>query len=491
MATSVGTTFSPQQWLLDNAARYLGKQRTRRVADWMYRSRYRARPGMPIEITNILQIKDLGIVVTGWLIDEQSPMKSIEMTLRDGTTWSQSGDSFRISDSVLTRKFGCSKTCPKPGFVVLLKARDNLGLDPISDGDWGKLSLAFQDGSSLTRRVTLVNSSNNPLGSVQRLLETVPARSDDKRMMFDRIYGPALKTIWAAREISSDRPLVKHYNMHLAPKDPAVSIVIPIYGRYDFIEYQLSQFVDDPDMTRYELLYVVDDPRIKAEVEALAYDIKHIYRISFSIVYLPQNLGFSGANNVGVQFARSQNLLLLNSDIIPFEAGWLQKLTTVVGDDISTTLTGARLLYEDMSIQHDGMEFSASDEHNGLWINLHPAKGMPADLIQPSEQCECMDAITGACILLSRENYLKIGGFDEGYILGDFEDSDLCLKARENGLKIQLFSGVALCHLERQSQSLVSSDRWKEELTYYNCWQHTRKWDSMIKRLKTEVSSAH
>ena len=58
------------------------------------------------------------------------------------------------------------------------------------------------------------------------------------------------------------------------------------------------------------------------------------------------------------------------------------------------------------------------------------------------------------------------------------------MKAREQGMRIAIAEHVSLYHLERQSQSLVSSNRWKTELTYYNCWYHTQQWDSQIKQIK-------
>jgi len=374
----------------------------------------------------------------------------------------------------------------KPGFVALLRL-DTASMDALpacSKSTW-QVSFKFDSGDSVKRQHRPMASWQDPLLSIRRLLQTAPDRSPDKRELFDQIYGPALDHIWRSRTRATQRPQVKHYNEHLAPGDPVVSVVIPIYGRYDYIEYQLSQFVDDSDMASHELLYVIDDPRIHDDVAKMASSIQHIYRMAFSIVYLPQNLGFSGANNVGVQYARSNRLLLMNSDVIPFEAGWLGRLSATVGSTIDATVTGVRLLYEDLSVQHDGMSFEKSREHNGLWINRHPAKGMPANLVRHQETCRPAEAVTGACLLLSRKNFVTMGGFDEAYILGDFEDSDLCLRARENGLDIQILDSISLCHLERQSQSLVSADRWKEELTYYNCWYHTCKWDSTIRQLKS------
>ena len=61
-------------------------------------------------------------------------------------------------------------------------------------------------------------------------------------------------------------------------------------------------------------------------------------------------------------------------------------------------------------------------------------------------------AVTGACALMRREVYDSVGGLDEKFLIGDFEDSDLCLKVREKGLEIACLPlPVTLIHLERQS----------------------------------------
>jgi len=478
-----------QEKLLTLSQHCMGKRPSRQLADWCYRARYSVRPGCTAQVTNLVLIRGLGLVVTGWLIDQHDALARVEVAPVGEGTLAIEPVIYRIADKILLRKFGLSGSSLKPGFVALLRL-DAASMDALpecSKSTW-QVRFKFDSGDSLKRQLRPMASWQDPLLSIRRLLQTAPDRAPDKRELFDQIYGPALDYIWRSRTRATQRPQVKHYNEHLAPGDPVVSVVIPIYGRYDFIEYQLSQFVDDPDMASHELLYVIDDPHIHDDVAKMASSIQHIYRMAFSIVYLPQNLGFSGANNVGVQYARSNRLLLMNSDVIPFEAGWLGRLSATVGSTIDTTVTGVRLLYEDLSVQHDGMSFEKSSEHNGLWINRHPAKGMPANLVSQQEICRPAEAVTGACLLLSRKNFVTMGGFDEAYILGDFEDSDLCLRARENGLAIQILDSISLCHLERQSQSLVSEDRWKEELTYYNCWYHTCKWDSTIKQLKSGVA---
>ena len=251
------------------------------------------------------------------------------------------------------------------------------------------------------------------------------------------------------------------------------------------MEYQLSQFVNDKEMAEHEIIYVIDDPRIKREVEIFSSTYEKLYGIAFKVLYLDKNTGFAGANNAGVLKANASLILMLNSDVMPGQSGWLGKLLRSSNGKVSDSIIGARLLYEDDSIQHDGMQYYSSPFVNNLWTNIHPAKGFPSNVIQVDSRLTEVEAVTGACILVSRANYESLGGLDEEYILGDYEDSDFCIRARKAGLNILMNRHVTLYHLERQSQSLVSSNRWKEELTYYNCWQHTNKWDAEIHNLKS------
>ena len=136
------------------------------------------------------------------------------------------------------------------------------------------------------------------------------------------------------------------------------------------------------------------------------------------------------------------------------------------------------------------MKFYQSPFQNNLWTNTHPGKGLPAEIIKTNSHLVDVEAITGACVLLSLENYNMLGGLDENYILGDYEDSDFCLRARRKGLSIKLNRSLHLYHLERQSQSLVSADAWKQELTYYNCWYHSQQWNEDIIKLKEQADIA-
>jgi GT2 family glycosyltransferase len=265
--------------------------------------------------------------------------------------------------------------------------------------------------------------------------------------------------------------------------NPKVSMVIPLYGRYDFIQFQLSQFCNDPDLKDVEIIYVIDDPSIFNAVVMFSNQLFPIFHMPFRLVYSGNNLGFSGANNFGVSHAIAPYILLLNSDIIPKEKGWLTRLLDHYKKLPGCGILGPTLLYEDKSIQHAGMKFGQYHFLEGFWLNEHPGKGIPVWLADTGSKPKPMPAVTGACMLISKELYNQVGGFDESYILGDFEDSDLCLKIRKMNLKCYYIPEVSLYHLERKSQSLFSDHNWKYKVTLYNGWLHTKRWGKIIESI--------
>jgi GT2 family glycosyltransferase len=92
-------------------------------------------------------------------------------------------------------------------------------------------------------------------------------------------------------------------------------------------------------------------------------------------------------------------------------------------------------------------------------------------------------SLTGACMVMARALAERVGGFDEVYAVGDFEDSDLCLKVQTLGLACAVDPEVQLYHLERQSQA-DGSNHWRQNLTVYNAWQHERRWGQQIARVQ-------
>ena len=85
---------------------------------------------------------------------------------------------------------------------------------------------------------------------------------------------------------------------------------------------------------------------------------------------------------------------------------------------------------------------------------------------------------------MRREVYDSVGGLDEKFLIGDFEDSDLCLKVREKGLEIACLPlPVTLIHLERQSFGGVGTPKFRDYVVRYNAWRHQKRWGATIAKL--------
>ena len=460
----------------------LGEKRTRQLQNLPHRVINGMKRPPFIKVSNFSVIEGSGFFLTGWLVDSKKPVKSMRVEFSNGLNCNIDESLQRVPRKDIKTRFGLAGNAAHPGFTVNFKQDDF----SVSKNCSAKLVLSCSDGT--VKRISLSPSfaSQNPLEAIKKILNAVPSNSPEKRDLFDNSYGPAIDAIWDLRNKEEVGVDVIEYNVDLQASKPIVSLIVPIYGRYDFIEYQLAQFVNDPYMLCQDLVYVVDDPRIHDEVLSVCEAYEKLYKFPFRVLFLERNMGFAGANNAGVKYAKAPVLLLLNSDVMPAANSWLSHIIDCCSGDIENTIYGVRLVYEDESIQHDGMQYHSSPFVNNLWTNIHPGKGLPSNLFPVTKDDPDVEAVTGACMLMTKSNFQKIGGFDENYILGDYEDSDLCMRFRKEGLRIKMFREISLYHLERQSQSLVTEDRWKAELTYYNCWYHTRKWGSEILDLKND-----
>lgn len=331
-------------------------------------------------------------------------------------------------------------------------------------------------GSNIPNQV-VVRSKDKDVEKIKSILQGVDIT---KAGAIDSLAGDTLsdiQRIWKAKQSKNNGSDLKTYGG--LEGQPKVSVIIPLYGRYDFMQHQLANFSSDPFMQEVEVVFVLDDPSLQREVVITAHGLFETFRYPFKLVLSERNRGFAGANNLGVEFATSDRLLLLNSDILPSKKGWLEEYLAQFDEIEDVGILGATLVYEDNSIQHAGMEFREDSHYPGIWMNHHPYKGVPVALVSLEDVFETSNT-TGACMLMSTSLFRELEGFDPMYVLGDFEDSDLCLKVIDHGLKIYVSGMTRLFHLERLSQDLVDSGDWKFKLTLTNGVYQASKWRSLI-----------
>lgn len=155
------------------------------------------------------------------------------------------------------------------------------------------------------------------------------------------------------------------------------------------------------------------------------------------------NLGFGTNCNAAAKHAAGDIILFLNQDIqavVPLSIGWDTALQAAFMYDPQIAIVGARLLFPDGKLQSAGGEFDAkcAPVHRCLgWSNLtHPEISTPMEV----------KWVTGAALAIRADIFRQVGGFDERYIGGYFEDVALCLKVRELGFKTWYEPRVTFVH---------------------------------------------
>jgi GT2 family glycosyltransferase len=308
------------------------------------------------------------------------------------------------------------------------------------------------------------------MAAIKRLLDCFDLTPQELEPAFDHIVGPSIALL--NRERLKQRPNVAVAEFGAQPHAPRHSVIVPLYGRMDFLEYQMGLFAigAQPDC---EYIYVLDDPAARRELQNLAASVHERFRLPFRLLMLDRNMGFAPANNIGLAHAQGDFVCFVNSDVFPGDPDWLDSLSQRLLQNPTLGLVGPVLLYEDGSVQHQGMEFEPLAQFANWKFPMHPGKGRkPAPGAAGLVSCP---AITGACMMMRTALAREIGGFDEEFIIGDFEDSDLAMKLAGRGLACAVDHSVRLFHLERKSQT-GSEQRWRMNLTLYNAWLHQTRW---------------
>ena len=229
---------------------------------------------------------------------------------------------------------------------------------------------------------------------------------------------------------------------------PSTSIVIPVHGNAALTRACLDAVLDDLGPGREVI--VVDDASTDATPQLLDGYGDRIRRLA-----LARNGGYARACNEGAALAGGEGLLSLNTDPEP-RPGWLQALERH-GREHAAAAVGAKLLYPNGAVQHAGVVIG----QDGYPHNLYA--GMPAD--HPAvNRSRRLQAVTGACLLVERAAFERVGGFDTGFV-NSLEDVDLCLRLGEAGGAVRYCHEAVVTHMESASRG--RRDRFQRSVALY------------------------
>ncbi len=220
---------------------------------------------------------------------------------------------------------------------------------------------------------------------------------------------------------------VRSQMLSAVSKTEKASIIIGTHNNLSVLKRALESVLENTP-PGYELIVVDNGSGDGTAVYLASLDYPHL-----RVIRNRNNHSFAAFNNQGQRISTRPYILYLNDDIEAFP-GWIEPLIETLDAHPKVGAVGSRLLYPDGRVQHDGKMFHKSDL-TPYHINMG---GRPVADESPIE----VDALTGACMLVRRE----LAGFDTAYRRGYYEDTDLCIRIKENGYALVLHRGSVLIH---------------------------------------------
>lgn len=225
------------------------------------------------------------------------------------------------------------------------------------------------------------------------------------------------------------------------PQPRSIAIIIPSRDHADMLLGCLVTLFGRTHYPNYRVI-VVDTG--STEQATFALYARYAQEPRFQVVQYTEPFNFSKACNFGAQHATDSDLLLfLNNDIEVLDGTWLARMAQWY-ERPGVGIVGAKLMFPDGLVQHGGVYIG------GGGLAAHLFGGLPENLItyfgNDGWYRNCL-AVTGACLMIGRQVFDEVGGFDEAYQL-NYSDVALCLRAHEAGYRILYTPHARLIHYE-------------------------------------------
>ena len=247
---------------------------------------------------------------------------------------------------------------------------------------------------------------------------------------------------------------------------PMVSVVIPVFNNVEYTLCCLGSICRYTPARSFEVI-VVDDCSTDVTQEAVG-------AIS-GVRYMrnAENLGYIRSCNKGASLARGRYVMFLNNDTQVL-AGWLDALVDVFETVSDAGLVGSKLIYPSGHLQEAGTMMNR--DGTAVMVGLNDAPDKP----QYNYMRE-VDYCSGASILVERDLFMRLGGFDELFMPAYYEDADLGFRVRKAGRKVMV--QPASCVVHHLSVTTNDAAQGKGELIAINRAKFLGRWQGELDRL--------
>ena len=256
--------------------------------------------------------------------------------------------------------------------------------------------------------------------------------------------------------------------------DPLISIIIPNKDHIDDLKRCMESIEQKSTYKNYEYIIVENNSTDPATFEY--YKKLEAENPKVRMVYWDGVFNYSAINNYGASFAKGEYLLLLNNDTEIINPDCLEELMGYcMRKDVGAV--GARLYYEDDTIQHAGVVIGFGGIAGHCFVQQkRGTTGYCHRIICAQDY----SAVTAACMMVKRSAFDAVGGLSEELAVA-FNDIDFCMKLRKAEYLIVYNPYAELYHYESKSRGLEDTPekvaRFNKEVATFE-----KKWPDILKK---------
>lgn len=234
------------------------------------------------------------------------------------------------------------------------------------------------------------------------------------------------------------------------PERPGVTVVLPTGGKLQFLRPCLQDLLERTTYPNLRILIVDNSDGVEVASLSKAFAHRHPHLRYERLGLKPFN--FSAIVNHGVALVDTPYLILLNDDITVVTPDWIDAMLEQARQP-DVGVVGAKLLYSDDTFQHAGVILGPYQGSG------HAFKQFAADVsgyFGLPNVVRDYSAVTFACAMMRKEVYDAVGGLDAHRHPIAFNDVDLCLRVREQGLRVVYTPHAVLYHHESVTKTVIA-----------------------------------
>lgn len=254
---------------------------------------------------------------------------------------------------------------------------------------------------------------------------------------------------------------------------PLVSIIIPTKDHIEDLQKCIESIQKISTYQNYEIIVIEnnsENPRTFSYYKELEQKYKNV-----KVIYWNDIFNYASINNFGAEESHGEFLVFLNNDVEIISPEWIEEMLGLAQQP-DVGIVGVKLYFPNYTIQHAGVVIGLGG------IAGHIAVGMPGtDYGYQGRSIITQDysAVTAACMMVRKDVFEKLGGFDEKFQVA-YNDIDFCLKARKHQYRVVFTPYAELYHHESKSRGKEDTPekqaRFQREVDLFEA-----KWSDILK----------